>query len=93
MTRLRALVLLLPLAAALLAGASLPHLHASGESGLWNEEHDLSLMAALGTAGAQPDTAPVVALLLVLVLALASVLFRLASAPLRLADSRAPPVH
>ncbi len=93
MTRLRALALLAALAALLLAGGSLPHLHASGESGLWNEEHDLSLMAALGTAASQPDAAPVVALVLVVVLASAPAPFRRVSAPRRLADSRAPPAH
>lgn len=90
---LRPLILLLGLAGLVLAGSSVPHLHAAGEAGLWNEEHDLTLMAALGTAAAQPDAAPVVALVLVVVLALAPVWFRLASASLRLADSRAPPAR
>ncbi len=93
MTRLRALVLLLPLAAALLSGASLLHLHASGELGLWNEEHDLGLMATLGAAASLSDAAPVVALILLLVLTVAPRADRLADAPLRLFDSRAPPVR
>ena len=92
-TKLRALLLVLSLAAFLLAGASLPHLHASGEFGLWNEEHDLGLMAALGSAASLLDAAPVVALVLVLVLRLVPRADRLAGAPLRLSDSRAPPVR
>ena len=91
MTTLRPLLLVVGLAAFLLTGASLPHLHASGEFGLWNEEHDLSLMATLGSAASLLDAAPVVALILVLVLTLASGADRLAGAPLRLSDSRAPP--
>lgn len=90
---LRPLILLLGLAGFVLAGSSVPHLHAAGEAGLWDEEHDLTLMAALGTAAAQPDAAPVVALVLVVILALAPVSFRLASTSLRLADSRAPPAR
>ncbi len=93
MTKLRALFLLLGVAAFLLAGASLPHLHASGELGLWNEEHDLSLMAALGSAAAQLDAAPALVPVLVLVATLAPVVVRLAGAPLRFSDSRAPPAR
>lgn len=93
MTKLRTLVLLLGLSASVLAGASLPHLHASGEPGLWNQEHDLSLMAALGSAAAQLDAAPALILALALVAALAPVVFRLPGGPLRLADSRAPPAR
>lgn len=92
-TKLRALLLVLGLTALLLAGASLPHLHASGEFGLWNEEHDLGLMATLGAAASLLDATPVVALVLALVLALAPGADRLAGAPRRLAASRAPPAR
>ncbi len=93
MTKLRALLLLLGLTAFLLAGASLVHLHQSGEVGLWNEEHDLGLMAALGSAAAQLDAAPVVALALALLLTPALRADRLASAPLSASASRAPPAR
>ena len=93
MTKVKALFLVLGLAAFVLAGATLLHLHASGELGLWNEEHDLSLMATVGAAASLLDAAPVVVLVLVLVLTLASGTDRLAGAPLRLADSRAPPAR
>lgn len=93
MTKLRALLLLLGLAAFLLAGASLAHLHASGELGLWNEEHDLGLMAALGSAAAQLDAAPVVTLALALVLTPVLRADALASAPRSPSDPRAPPAR
>ena len=92
-TRLKALLLVLGLAAFLLAGATLPHLHASGGFGLWNAEHDLGLMATVGSAASLTDTASVVVLLLTVLLALAPSADRLAGAPLRLADSRAPPTR
>jgi hypothetical protein len=92
-TKLRALFLLLGFAAFVLAGASLAHLHASGELGLWNQEHDLGLMAALGSAAAQLDAAPVVALALALLLTPALRADRLASAPLSASASRAPPAR
>ncbi len=93
MTKLRALLLMLGIVGLLLAGGSLPHLHASGEFGMWNEDHDLSLMAALGTAGSPLDAMPVVALVLALVLTLMPGVDRLASAPLRLSAPRAPPLR
>ena len=93
MTKLKALLLALGLTAFLLAGACLPHLHVSGGLGLWNEEHDLSLMAALGNAVSLLDAAPVVVPVFVLVLTLAASAVRLAGAPVRLSDSRAPPVR
>jgi hypothetical protein len=92
-TKLKAFVLLLGLTASVVAGAALPHLHASGEFGLWNEEHDLSLMATHGSAASLRDTVPVVILLLTLILALAPSVDRLAGAPLRPAASRAPPAR
>jgi len=92
-TKRHALLGLLAFAAVTLAGGSLPHLHAAGEPGLWNEEHDLSLMAALGTAASQPDATPVMALELALILALALAGARPASAPLRLSAPRAPPLR
>jgi hypothetical protein len=93
MTKLRALLLVLGLTASLLAGASSPHLHVSGEFGLWNEEHDLGLMAALGSAASLLDAAPVITLVLVLVLTFAAGTDRPAGAPLRRSASRAPPVR
>jgi hypothetical protein len=92
-TKLKALLLVLGLTAFVVAGATLPHLHASGGFGLWNAEHDLGLMAVVGSAASLTDAAPGVVLLLTVLLALAPGADRLAGAPLRLADSRAPPAR
>jgi len=82
---------MLGLAAFVVSGACLPHLHASGEFGLWNEEHDLSLMAALGpprpSSTRRPSSAPARAR------ADPGVGdARAVSAPLCLTDPRAPPL-
>jgi hypothetical protein len=57
-TKRRVFPLLLGLLAFVLAGASVPHLHSATEPGLWNQDHDLSLMAAVGTHAGQPDAMP-----------------------------------
>src|SRR2546428_8423472 len=62
MRKRRVLPLLLGLAAFLLACASLPHLHAGPDSGFWNADHDLTLMATFGTHACQLDAMPVLAL-------------------------------
>ena len=92
-TKLKALLLVLGIAVLVVSGACLPHLHASGEFGLWNEEHDLSLISTLGTAASQLDTTPIVGLVLALVLTLALAGACAVSAPLYLPDPRAPPLR
>src|SRR2546427_9197244 len=62
MRKRRVLPLLLGLAAFLLASASLPHLHAGPNSGFWNADHDLTLMATFGIHACQLDAMPVLAL-------------------------------
>jgi len=92
-TKRHALLGLLAFAAVTLAGGSLPHLHAAGEPGLWNEEHDLSLMATRGTDASPVDAAPVFLLVLTLLVTLAPARSDHAGGPVRLADSRAPPLR
>lgn len=92
-TKLKTLLFVLGLTAFLLAGASFQHLHASGEFGLWNEEHDLSLMATFGSAAAPLDAVPALLLVLVLVAAVAPLVSWIGGAPCRVTDSRAPPVR
>jgi hypothetical protein len=92
-TKRRALLGLLALAAVALAGGSLPHLHASGEPGLWNEEHDLSLMAALGTVASPLDAAPGLLPVLTRLVTLAPVSPDPIDSLVRLADPRAPPLR
>src|SRR5438309_985576 len=59
MSKRRVFLLLLGVVAFLLAGASMPHTHAGAGLGLWNADHDLSLMAAFGTHACQLDAMPV----------------------------------
>jgi hypothetical protein len=92
-TKRRAFLGLLALAAVALAGGSLPHLHGGGGPGLWNEEHDLSLMAALATDASPLAAAPVLLLVLAPLVTLAPVRPGPSGAPGRLADSRAPPLR
>ena len=91
MSRRRALPLLLGVVALLLAGASLPHTHAASTPGLWNADHDLTLMAAFGTHACQLEAMPVLGIALVLAAAIWLAAARPAAAPVRLSDSRAPP--
>ena len=91
MSKRRVFLLLLGVVAFLLAGASMPHTHAGAGLGLWNADHDLSLMAAFGTHACQLDAMPVLGLALALTATIALAPVRAASAPLSLSDSRAPP--
>ena len=77
--------------ALLLAGASLPHTHAATSPGIWNADHDLTLMAAFGTHACQLEAMPVLGIALVLAATISLAAARLSAAPLRLSDSRAPP--
>jgi hypothetical protein len=91
MSKRRALLLLVGVVAFLVAGASLPHTHASAGPEFWNADHDLSLMAAFGTHACQLDATPVIGLALVLAPVIAAAAAHAASAPLTLSASRAPP--
>ena len=91
MSKPRGFLLLLGVVALLFAGASMPHTHAGAGPGLWNADHDLSLMATFGTHACQLDAMPVLGLALMLAATIAPVPVRAASAPLSLSDSRAPP--
>jgi hypothetical protein len=92
-TKLKGLLLVLGLVAFVLGGATLLHVHASPESALWNAEHDLSLMAALGSAASLVDAVPVVILLLASALAVDQHSGLIEGQALHRFDSRAPPVR
>ncbi len=86
-----AVLLALCFGAILLDAASLPHLHAKAGIGLYNQEHDLTLLAASARAGALPVGTPAIpfaTLVVALVCAAPTVLY---VAPPRHAASRAPP--
>jgi hypothetical protein len=91
MSKRRALLLLLGVVAFLLAGASMPHTHAGPGPGLWNADHDLTLMAAFGTHACQLDATPVIGLAIVVAAAIALAAAPTVSAPRNLSASRAPP--
>jgi hypothetical protein len=89
--RLLGAFLLVALAALLLQGATVPHTHAGVSPGLYNQDHDLALLATLHGAAILHDTEFVP-----LVLAAGSAPAPLsrrtpASPPQSTADSRAPP--
>ncbi len=91
MSKRRALPMLVAVVALLLAGASLPHTHAGSSAGIWNADHDLTLMAAFGTHACQLDAMPALGLAIVLSAAISLATAHVAAAPRRLSSSRAPP--
>jgi len=91
-TPLPALVIALALAALVADAGSVPHAHLGGEPGLYNQEHDLSALAAFGAGGPLPGAAALPAALVV-VAALVPAVSLATSAPRRPADSRAPPAR
>ena len=93
MTKFKALLLALGLTAFVVAGGTLLHVHVSGDSGLWNEDHDLGLMAALGSAASLLDVAPVVLLILAFALAAEQRSGRIEGQVLHRFGSRAPPLR
>ena len=90
-SRFRALlalgVVLVPL---LLAGATLAHTHDGTGIGLYNHDHDLVLMGALGSVAPLPALVVAVALVVVALLICAPAL-AIDSSARRLEVSRAPP--
>lgn len=91
-TKRRAFPLLLALLALVLAGASVPHLHTATEPGLWNHDHDLSLMAALGSHACEPEAMPALGPVPTAAAAPASAPAPHAAAPSRPSAPRAPPL-
>jgi hypothetical protein len=91
MKRPHAAALILFILIALIAqGACLPHTHTGNGVGLFNVEHDLTLLAAAGIAGPLP-----VAVLLFVIMVTVSLCVSAPPAPVvfvsRDAESRAPP--
>jgi hypothetical protein len=89
--RLLGAILLVALATLLLQGATAPHTHAGVSPGLYNQDHDLALLATLHGAAVLQGTQPA-PFVLVAGPAPASPRGRTpASPPRSTADSRAPP--
>jgi hypothetical protein len=90
--RLAINVLVLLIAVAMgLQGASLPHLHMGAELGLYNAEHDLTLLATVAGSGLPADSAAVLPFDAVSTAVLALAPERPLGDAVRSGDSRAPP--
>lgn len=86
-----AALVLLATAAMVLQGSSLPHLHAGGQAGIYNQEHDLTLLAALAGHGLPADATPSLTIDAVSASVPPFVPERPALRLARSGDSRAPP--
>jgi hypothetical protein len=83
----------LALAGFVLSGASIPHSHAPGHPGLYNQEHDLSYLATFGAGAPVPATPSAAPLVLLVVLAVALAAETPRALCRRHADFRAPPLR
>jgi len=88
-----AFLVTLALAGVVLAAATVPHTHATAQPGLYNQEHDLSYLAALGGVAPLVQTVGVAAPVVEVAAALARSAPALVSRPGRHPDSRAPPLR
>ncbi len=85
------LLLLLAVAGLVLQGASAPHTHAASKPGVYNQDHDLVLLATLHGAAVLADVLPAL-FVFVLVAAIAPLAIHPpASASRSSCHSRAPP--
>jgi hypothetical protein len=92
--RLRvALLVLLLTVPLLLQGATLPHTHFGAPDGFFNQEHDLTLLAIVGTVASLDAGAPALVLTLVLIAVAAGSRSRPVTTSVRAAASRAPPTR
>jgi hypothetical protein len=78
--------------ALVLETASVPHGHLGVNAGLWNQEHDLATLAALGSGAPLPDRAAAPPFVLVASAPRPAPAAVPAPAPRAHADPRAPPV-
>jgi len=85
------LLLLVSVTAFLLVGVALPHRHDPSAPGLYNEEHDLGLMAVSAAHALLADGLPTIALVALVAALTPLVLADPEAAPRRLSPSRAPP--
>ena len=83
-------ILTLPL---LLQGASEPHTHLGAPAGLFNQEHDLTLLATVGTVASADAAVPAVIVVPVVTAVAALPRWQPSTTLARAADSRAPPVR
>jgi hypothetical protein len=84
-------LLVLACAGMVVQAGSLPHVHKAHDPGIYNEEHDLTLLAALAAHGLLSDAAPVPGIDAVVSTLLALVPERPALRSVHTGPSRAPP--
>jgi hypothetical protein len=87
------LVMVLAMAGLVLQVGSVPHLHAGQQLGLYNQEHDLTLLAGLASQGIASDAIPAVAPIERSDQFVQHVPERLGTEPAFSGDSRAPPLR
>jgi hypothetical protein len=80
---------LLALIAAVVGGSRLPHVHTG--QGLYNQEHDLTLLATSVNGAPLPDTGSIPVFIAVVAAVLPAAFAPPERSPLRYADLRAPP--
>jgi hypothetical protein len=85
------LLLLLLAVPLLLQGASLPHTHFG--DGLFNQEHDLTLLAIVGAVATLDASVPAAVFVLVVIALMAAPRSLVATAAVADAASRAPPIR
>ena len=92
--RLRvALLVLLLTVPLLLQGAILPHTHFGAPHGFFNQEHDLTLLAIVGTVASLDAATPALVLTLVVIAVAAGSGSRPVATSARADASRAPPAR
>jgi hypothetical protein len=87
------ILVVLALAGVILGAASIPHSHALGLPGLYNQEHDLGYLATFGGGAPLPDAPSAAPLVVVVVLAAASAAGVPPAVWRRHADFHAPPLR
>jgi|SRR5690349_14508277 len=87
------LLLLVAIAAVLVQGAIVPHTHAGVGPGLYNQDHDLALLATLHGAAVLLDAQPAPFVFAALTALVPPVSPALDSTARSAADSRAPPAR
>ena len=86
-------VMVLAMAGLVLQAGSVPHLHAGQQAGLYNQEHDLTLLAGLASQGIPAHATPAAAPIEVPDRFVQYVPERSGSEPAFSGDSRAPPLR
>jgi hypothetical protein len=84
-------VLLLAVVGLVLQDGSVPHVHASGQAGFFNADHDLTLLASLSAHALLNDPVAAVALESLFAPLSPSLPERRVTRPAHSGDSRAPP--